>query len=136
MVVLCFYLLLLVCGYSCSHYRIGHNRILWSSLTLSGLYTFFGAAILLSCDLFELLCWLTRSKGSDPKRDDQWTSPSLAAHGGQFVELLPPPGDHWGISLMCFLQNSKELLITWHCLPEWSHSLVHNPKPKDNMFPL
>ena len=44
--------------------------------------------------------------------------------------------DHWGITLMCLLQNNKELLIIWHCLLEWSHRMVHSPKPKGNMFPL
>ena len=37
---------------------------------------------------------------------------------------------------MCLLQNSKELLIIWHCLLEWSHCMVQNSKPKGNMFPL
>ena len=87
------------------------------------------------------ICWyrsvgLPVLKGSTPKRDDRRNSPSLVAHGGQFVELLPPPGDHWGITLMCLLQNNKEPLIIWHCLLEWSHRMVHSPKPKGNMFPL
>ena len=58
------------------------------------------------------------------------------AHGGQLVELLSPPGDHLGITLMCLLQNNKKLLIIWHCLLEWLHNMVHSPKPKGNMFPL
>ena len=37
---------------------------------------------------------------------------------------------------MCLLQDNKELLIIWHCLLEWLHCMVHNPKPKGNMFPL
>ena len=37
---------------------------------------------------------------------------------------------------MYLSQDTKESLITWHCLLEWSHRMVHSPKPKDNMFPL
>ena len=137
MVVLLFYLLLLVCSYSYIHHRNEHDRIPWSSPTLPGFHTFFGAANLPYCYLLASLCWLTHSKMGQPqKKDDQRISPSLAAHGGHFVELLPPPGDHWGITLMCLLQNNKELLIIWHCLLEWSHRMVHSPKPKGYMFPL
>ena len=44
MVVHLFYLLLLVCGYSYTHHRNGHDRIPWSSPILLGWHTFFGAA--------------------------------------------------------------------------------------------
>ena len=68
MMVLLFYLLLLVCGYSYTHHQNGHDQIPWSSPILAGLHTFFEAANLPSCNLLVSPCWLTHSKRVNPKK--------------------------------------------------------------------